>query len=268
MNYEELTSGLLRNHHQTFDAIDYNIGAGYPVSGDYSNGEAIECTEPNADLMVLGEFEPTDLSGFYFIRVFMNGSGYSAHDPIGELEVYKDGEKVDYTGHGDANVDGELIIPYTGTTACGCRFGLWFDPKSYYTLNVKTKSLCEESKPVILEYIKLDQIQHFNPLMTWVNASEETGGDLWAFDVGTDTVTGDGDTSKTKTISTTYDFKQIYFADAMPITGSNLNATIFPGGIGTSSVEFAFSKSTNWSNTYTFLWFIIGIVELPVVRPL
>lgn len=262
------TNGLLLNHHMTFDAIDYSTLEVDVISGDYFDSEAVECISPDTNMFETDEYSAGILSGFYSIRVYLNGSGtYGAHDPLGELEVYKDGVKVDYTGMGNANVDGELIVEYTGATASGSRFTLWFDPRSTYQLKVKSGELCSDEAPVVLDYVKFDQIHHFNPLMSWINASEETGGNLWAFDVGSDTVTGDGDTGVYKSITTNYIFKEIYFANAIPITGSNLNVSLGDTPT-TDTVEFAFNKATDWSNTYTFLWFVVGSVELPMVRPL
>jgi hypothetical protein len=261
------TSGLPSNHHLTFDAVLYRTPQAEVITGSYEDGEAIKTSIPNITVVDTGELEAGYLSGYYSVRVYWTTTGELEPGQVaGELEIYKDGSKIDYTGTGDANDDGLLLCDQNSGN--GTRFTLWFDPKSTYQLKFKSGVSITPTVPLIVDYIKFDQIHHFHPMMSWINASETSGGDLWMFDTNTDTVTGDGDTITTSSIITAHDFKKIYYADAFVEDDTGLMNVTRASSSTDTSIVLIFKYPTNWSNTVTFTWFVYGTVELPVIRPL
>lgn len=267
MAIDTISTGLPSNHHLSFDAVKYRTTDTEVVTGtSYEYGEAVKCNTANTTMMDTGLLEAGYLSGYYSVRINCKGSGLNPFDLIGELEVYKDGVKQDYTDTGDGNDSGEIVCPYLGLTSGGTRVLLWFDPKSTYQLKFKTKGQTTISSPTVLDYIKFDQVHHFNPLMNWINASETTGGDLWMIDTNIGAVTGDGDTITIQSITTAHPFKKIYYANAMimedvPATNVRLHSSTTD-----TQVVFVFNQAGAWSSTIPYRWFVVGTVELPVVR--
>jgi len=149
-------------------------------------------------------------------------------------------------------------------------FTLYFDPDSTYQLKLVTHADMEGYIP-ILDYVRFEQHNQTQPFQSWINptGSTETGSELWMFDTGRGSVTGDGTEYKNGYIYTNYKFKRIYTAYVNVHCSATkvANVTNLDG-----ATRFAYHirdyQANNWTSTYNLSWWCFGLVEVPVVRPL
>jgi hypothetical protein len=271
------THGLFLNQANVVQAEDHRV----PFDGElvygtqYNNETAVGSSGPNKYLYDQSFTNKNTsnriLTGFYSIRLFYDCDPKTTPeymDWVLSLEIYEDGElKVWNTGD---EVDGIIKIPYVDDTLnLGCRVILWFDPSKDYEIKVKTSPTLPGTYMVNLDYLQFTPLYHGHPLMSWVNSSEIIGGELWMIDSNTDTITGNGTSVATGSILTTYPFKQIMKAD-VTVESSTASYHATPYNIGTNSFNYAVRNVTgaNWSTTLTVRWNVMGLVDLPFIRPL
>jgi hypothetical protein len=233
----------------------------------YTEGYAFASSTPNSELCRTPEYPAGTLRGFMDLRFFFTAdTEIDPYTHVLTIHIVEDGiQKVWTTGN---TINGELRLEYIDQTqTIGSRIKLWFDPQKKYQIIVKTAPVLDGSYNVILDYIRFELVKHDNPLMNWVNASETIGGDLWCIDAGVDSVTGNGSTSnQVVSITPTYPFKAVYFASLNSFSHINSSQGTLSGG----NVNFTIrdTRESALSGTIPVQWLIIGVAELPLVRPL
>ena len=267
---EETTNGILVNHPNRLESSNYEGSDGFIVYGDqYTDNIAVGCNIPNGVVFDTGILDKKTFEGYYNVRVFFDATNPNDKGIIPGLvlEIYEDEElKVWNTGD---SVDGSINLDLAGTSQkLGARIVMWFDPNKTYRIVLRTPlSLAYDS--INVDYVQLTQIHHANPLMSWINGSEIVGGDLWMIDTNSDSVTGSGTTAATKTVNFAYNFKEVYMANAICTNASTLNVSL-SGNPTANGATFSFKHidGSNWTSTINFKWWVLGTVELPMIRPL
>jgi hypothetical protein len=268
-------TGILQNQQGRIDACAPIARDAIPINGNqYTGGQAAGCCIPNG-VVFDKQFNKRDIEGYYAIRVFFDTD--TVLDPYTHLltlEIYEDGVlKIWDTGDSS---DGQIILDYVDQTrTLGSRIVLWFDPNITYRILLRTTENVS-GFTVNVDYIQLTQIHHANPLMSWVNASELVGGDLWMMDEVRDTVTGTGAATVKKVVGLNYKFKEIYYVGVTFENTVMYNAAldnsaysgINPENTNEVPLIIGSAGGTNFSGALLFRCFVVGSVELPMVRPL
>lgn len=266
------TTGLSVNLSNTLtDELIKGADANVLSGENYTNHQAFSCSVPNAEIATSIVYPAGLFVGYYDIRVFYTTD--TSIDPfthILTLQVYEDGELIKYSGGN--SVDGEIRLDYLDQTqTIGSRIKLWFNPNKTYKFILKTSPSMDGSFNVLVDYIRFEKVKHDAPFMAWINATENTGRDLWMIDTGTDIVTGTGAVTATKTTYCNYKFKTIENAWCR-FTGADSLMDSLNGdpGTDTNQIGFKFRNVTGsgFTGNYVFKWTVIGTVELPLIRPL
>lgn len=265
---ESNTNGVLNNHPNRIESTSNRGLTTFSVyDSKYTDDEAVGSSIPN-NILFDKTFNKQDIEGYYAIRVFYDTTPVQdVYTPVLIMDIYEDGVLKEWTT-GD-QINGEIVLDYFDQTiTLGSRVTLWFNPSIEYRIVLRTHPSLSNCT-VNLDYLQFTQIHHANPLMSWVNASEITGGDLWMFDAGNDVITGTGAVYAQSTIYPNYPFKQIIYVDvSAESTTGKYNAT--PYNVGTSSFNYAVRDvdGANWSTGVNIRWKCMGLLELPAIRPL
>jgi hypothetical protein len=268
---DERIGGVLSNHANTIDATKYSGTDSQVVSDfNYSDNSVVRCFVPSG-IMFDKTFSKRDLEGFYAVRVFYNST--KELDPFEVLlimEIYEDGELITWTT-GDQN-NGQIQLYYSGETATlGMRVVLWFDPTKSYRIILRTTDDLDGTYGIDLDYLQFTQIHHANPLVNWINASETTGGDLIIIDMNTDSIQGTGAVYASTSILLQYEFKKIYYANAVAESTSgiyNINVSNVTANTFNVTARTTNDSSILSTTVIPIRWFAIGTIELPLLRPL
>lgn len=262
----QTTTGLNQNISNNLELVK---GADTIIIEDdaYTEGYAFASSTPNSELCRTPEYPAGTLRGFMDLRFFFTTD--TVIDPFTHVLtvlIIEDGvTKIWVTGD---TVNGELRLDYLDQTqTIGSRIKLWFDPQKKYQIIVKTAPGLEGDYNVILDYIRFELVKHDNPVMNYVNSSEVIGGDLWVMDVGSDSVTGNGSTStQNVTILPNYPFKDVLFSSLNSSSHINSNR----GELVDGDIVFVIRdvRGTALSGDIPLKWFAVGVIELPIVRPL